>query len=109
MNLLADESVDGPIVDHLRLYSHYTQVGAHSPTKTIGCVWGHQACYERTVQAHRCLSGLDVPKDVIVKTRAEFDFFREVRASLAHRISKQGKVLYEAANQPVAGLAGGSG
>lgn len=51
--------------------------------------------YERAVLGHRCLSGLDVPKDVIVKTRAEFDFFREVRASLEHRIAKQGKVLYE--------------
>lgn len=51
--------------------------------------------YERAVQAHRCLSGLDVPKDVIVKTREEFEFFRDVRASLEHKIYKQGKVLYE--------------
>ena len=51
--------------------------------------------YERAVQAHRCLSGLNVPKDVIVKTRAEFQFFRDVRASLEHKIYKQGKVLYE--------------
>jgi predicted nucleotidyltransferase len=51
--------------------------------------------YERAVQGHRCLSGLDVPKDVIVKTRAEFEFFREVRASLEHKISTQGKVLYD--------------
>jgi predicted nucleotidyltransferase len=32
--------------------------------------------YERSVQGHRSLMGLDVPKDVIVKTRTEFDFFR---------------------------------
>ena len=51
--------------------------------------------YERAVQAHTCLSELDVPKDVIVKTQAEFEFFRDVRASLEHRIYKQGKVLYE--------------
>jgi predicted nucleotidyltransferase len=51
--------------------------------------------YARAVQAHRCLSGLNVPKDVIVKTRAEFEFFRDVRASLEHKIYKQGKVLYE--------------
>lgn len=51
--------------------------------------------YERAVQGHRCLGGLDVPKDVLVKTRVEFDFFREVRASLEHRISKQGRVLYD--------------
>ena len=51
--------------------------------------------YERAVLGHRCLSGLGVPIAVIVKTRAEFDFFREVRASLEHRIAEQGKVLYE--------------
>jgi len=51
--------------------------------------------YERAVQAHHCLSGLNVPKDVIVKTRDEFEFFRDVHASLEHKIYKQGKVLYE--------------
>jgi len=51
--------------------------------------------YERSVLGHLCLSGLDAPKDIIVKTRAEFDFFREVPASLEHRIAEQGKVLYE--------------
>ena len=51
--------------------------------------------YERAVQGHLCLSGLDVPKDVVVRTRAEFDFFRDVRASLEHKISEQGRVLYE--------------
>lgn len=51
--------------------------------------------YERAVLGHRCLSGLDVPKDVIVKTRAEFDFFRQVRASLEHKIAECGKVPYE--------------
>ena len=51
--------------------------------------------YERAVLAHACLSEEDVPKDVMIKTRAEFDFFREVRASLEHKIASQGKVLYE--------------
>ena len=49
--------------------------------------------YERTVQAHRCLCEFGVPKDVIVKTRAEFEFFREVRASLEYKIYTQGKIL----------------
>jgi len=40
-------------------------------------------------------SGLDIAKDVLVKTRAEFDFFREVRASLEYKIAHQGKVLYD--------------
>ena len=51
--------------------------------------------YERVVQGHRCLSGLALPKDVIVKTRPEFEFFRGVPASLEHKIAAQGKVLYE--------------
>lgn len=51
--------------------------------------------YERAVLAHACLSEVDVPKDVIVKTRDEFDFYRDVRASLEYKIARHGKVLYE--------------
>ena len=57
--------------------------------------------YERAVLAHSCLGELDVPKDVIVKTRAEFDFFRDVRASLEHKVYKQGRVLYERSQEAV--------
>lgn len=53
------------------------------------------SAYERAIQAHACLSEFDVPKDVIVKTRAEFDFFREVPASLEYKILRQGRTLYE--------------
>jgi len=51
--------------------------------------------YERSVLGHRCLSGLGIAKDVVVRTRDEFDFFRDVRASLEYRIAHQGKVLYD--------------
>jgi predicted nucleotidyltransferase len=51
--------------------------------------------YERTLRGHACLSDLAIAKDVMVKTRSEFDFFREVRASLEYKIAKHGKVLYE--------------
>lgn len=56
--------------------------------------------YERAVLGHRCLSGLDIAKDVIVKTRAEFDFLRDVRASLEYKIAHQGKVLYDQRQSP---------
>ena len=56
--------------------------------------------YERAVLGHRCLSGLDIGKDVIVKTQAEFDFFRKARASLEHRVAQQGKVLYDRRQVP---------
>ncbi|MCD6336326.1 MAG: nucleotidyltransferase domain-containing protein [Candidatus Latescibacteria bacterium] len=51
--------------------------------------------YERSVQGHRSLMGLDVAKDVIVKTRTEFDFFRQVRASLEYKVAHRGRVLYD--------------
>lgn len=51
--------------------------------------------YQRAVLGHRCLSGLDIAKDVVVKTRAEFDLFRDVPASLEYKIARQGKVLYD--------------
>jgi len=56
--------------------------------------------YERSVLGHRCLSGLDIAKDVIVKTRAEFDFLRDVRASLEYKIARRGKVLYDQRQDP---------
>jgi predicted nucleotidyltransferase len=51
--------------------------------------------YERSVLGHRCLSGLEIAKDVLVKTHAEFDLFKDVRASLEYKIAHQGKVLYD--------------
>ncbi|MCA9972007.1 MAG: nucleotidyltransferase domain-containing protein [Anaerolineales bacterium] len=51
--------------------------------------------YERSVQGQRALMGLNVAKDVIVKTRSEFDFFRQVRASLEYKVAHRGKVLYD--------------
>ena len=51
--------------------------------------------YDRAVRGRLCLRDLDAPKDTLVRTLAEFDFFREVRASLEYRIFERGKVLYE--------------
>ena len=56
--------------------------------------------YERSVLGHRCLRGLDIAKDVVVKTRAEFDLFRDVRASLECAIARRGKVLYDRRQSP---------
>jgi predicted nucleotidyltransferase len=55
----------------------------------------NQSHYERAVRGLSCLGGIHIPKDIIVKTKEEFDFFRTVRASLEYQIAKQGKVLYE--------------
>jgi predicted nucleotidyltransferase len=51
--------------------------------------------YERIVRARRRLSEFDIPKDLIVRTRAEFERYSAVRGSLEHQIAEQGRVLYE--------------
>ena len=48
----------------------------------------------RASRAYRCLRGLGFPKDILVKTRIEFERFRNVRASLEYKISEKGKILY---------------
>lgn len=40
--------------------------------------------YQRAVLGHCCLSSLDIASCVIVKTRAEFDFLRNVCASIKY-------------------------
>jgi predicted nucleotidyltransferase len=49
---------------------------------------------QRATRGHRCLRGLRVPTDILVKTRAEVERFRHVRASLERKMLEQGKVLY---------------
>ena len=50
---------------------------------------------QRAIRAHRCLQGLDVSKDILVRTRPEIERFRHVQASLEHKIFSKGTVLYE--------------
>lgn len=50
---------------------------------------------ERAVRARRCLRGIRMPKDILVKTRVEFDKFSGVYASLEAQILRRGKVLYD--------------
>lgn len=49
----------------------------------------------RAIRAHRRLQGLNISKDILVRTRAEVEHFRHIRASLEHRIFEKGNVLYE--------------
>lgn len=46
------------------------------------------------IRAHRRLSHLGVPKDILVKTRAEADRYRHLRASLMHKIFTEGRRLH---------------
>lgn len=50
---------------------------------------------QRAIRAHRCLRGINFPKDILVKTRTEVDKFINVHASLEAQVLNEGKVLYE--------------
>jgi predicted nucleotidyltransferase len=58
-----------------------------------------EAPVRRARRAYRCLNGIGVPVDVLVKTRDEVERFRDVKASLEHKIFEEGKVLYERRSQ----------
>jgi predicted nucleotidyltransferase len=49
---------------------------------------------QRAMRAYRCLRGLMVPTDILVKTHAEVERFRHVYASLECEILERGEVLY---------------
>ena len=53
-----------------------------------------EAPIRRAQRAHRCLSGMGVAKDILVKTRAEFERFRNVRSSLEWKILHHGRLIY---------------
>ncbi len=48
----------------------------------------------RAQRAHRCLSGLQMPKDVIVPTRAQVDRYKHLKASLFNQVLSNGRKLY---------------
>ncbi len=48
----------------------------------------------RAARAHRCLRGIPLAMDLIVKTRQEMDRFGGVAGSLEAEILSRGKVLY---------------
>jgi predicted nucleotidyltransferase len=48
----------------------------------------------RMQRAHRCLSGLGFPKDVLVPTRAQVDRYKHLQASLFHQVLAKGRKLY---------------
>lgn len=50
---------------------------------------------QRSRRACACLSGMGVPKDVLVRTRAESEKYRQVYASLESEIFEKGRVVYE--------------
>ena len=49
---------------------------------------------ERIRRAHRCLRGPGLAKDILVKTRAEFDRSRALPSTLDHLVFQEGRKLY---------------
>ena len=45
-------------------------------------------------RAQRCLRGLGISKDILVKTKAELERFRHVRSSLEAKILERGRLIY---------------
>ena len=56
---------------------------------------------QRATRAYRSLRGLLAPVDVLVKTRAEVERYRHVRASLESEILERGRVLYGRSETPI--------
>jgi len=53
-----------------------------------------QPGYRRAREIYRCLRGLTVPVDVVVKTREEVERGKEVKASLVRKVLEEGKLLH---------------
>lgn len=49
----------------------------------------------RAIRGYRALGELPTPIDVLVKTRAEFERYRTLPASLEYQIVKKGRLLYD--------------
>jgi len=49
---------------------------------------------KRAVRAYRCLRGMSVTKDIIVRTRAEVEKRRGVHSSLECEVLERGRLLY---------------
>ncbi len=48
----------------------------------------------RMRRAHRCLRGLGIARDVLVKTRQEFDRLRALPSTLDHLVFHRGRKIY---------------
>jgi predicted nucleotidyltransferase len=60
----------------------------------ISLTTGADAVADYELQARRCLRGLGVAKDILVRTRDQIERYRDVPASLEALILSQGRVLY---------------
>lgn len=61
---------------------------------------------QRVLRAYHALSGLNISKDVLIKTRPQLEYYNDVAASLERKILNQGIIIYDRAqaqkSQPLA-------
>ena len=66
-------------------------------TSTRYAASGHRLA----VLGHIALTGMPFAKDLIVKSRNDFDLFSGVQGSLTHKVARQGKLIYDRTNTVV--------
>lgn len=54
-----------------------------------------------SIKAMGIVADLEFPKDILIKTRADLDYYGPALSSLESQIQRKGKVLYDAAAQTV--------
>ena len=54
-----------------------------------------KSVFEQAKWAHEALFDLDMSKDIIVKTQADFNFFSAAHSSLSYKIATEGKLIYD--------------
>ena len=55
----------------------------------------HLTPTRRSVQARQLLRHFNLPKDLLIMTRAEFDTYKALPSSLSFQIAQKGKLLYD--------------
>ena len=50
--------------------------------------------YKRPIAGHRALRGLDISKDLIIKTKKEFEHSSNDITTLGYKIKKDGELIY---------------
>lgn len=51
--------------------------------------------HKRAISLRKVLKGIDIPKDIIVKTPEEFYRFKDIAGTIIYPVSHKGKVIYE--------------
>ena len=46
-------------------------------------------------QARRCLRSIEMPKDILIQSKASFDLYKAVRSSMSHKIAREGVLVYD--------------